>query len=332
MAAMTQRTPGQADTTDSTVAIEPTPLSATTADMDRRTGEPLLASVSSWAVLLAGFGLSAATWIALAELAGFTGHATLSAGPFLSGVTVTLYLAWLMPIAIDGYVVTALVLWMAPVKAEIAAFARKNTYAAAGAGVVAQSAYHALSTWAGTGVLWRAILAAAVGAMPPAVCALAVHMRALVRRHSGRWGSRPTVTTADIGTDIPACNQPDIAQVTTAIRMDNTVDSRPDTEASTPTDSGTVTPIAGRRRSGQGADVPIEDLADTLRRVFGNRTVGQPTAITELKRVHGSCSRKRAIDAKNLHNARVAGQTDTPPVERVDSDDDQEREPALATA
>jgi hypothetical protein len=146
-----------------------------------RLGEPRLASVASWAVLAASFGLSATTWIALAELAGFT--ATLTVGG------VTLRLAWLMPVAVDGYVVVALVLWMSTVPAHIAQFARKNTYGAAGIGILAQSAYHLLHTATTTGEAWRVVLAAIVGALPPAVAALAVHMRALIRRESSNNSS-----------------------------------------------------------------------------------------------------------------------------------------------
>lgn len=142
------------------------------------TGEPRLASVVSWAVLAASFGLSASTWIALAVLAGFTAH--------LSMFGLVLRLAWLMPIAVDGYVVVALVLWMSPVPNEVASFARKNTYIAAGIGIAAQSAYHALTAWSTTEVIWRTILAAVVGTLSPAVAGLAVHMRALLRREADR--------------------------------------------------------------------------------------------------------------------------------------------------
>ncbi|HEY0698572.1 MAG TPA: hypothetical protein VGD43_12270 [Micromonospora sp.] len=145
-------------------------------------GEPRLAAVASWAVLAASFGLSAATWIAMARLAGF------AAKLHLPIIDVTADLAWLMPVAVDGYVVVALVLWMAPVPAKVAAFARINTYAAAGIGVAAQSAYHALAVWSAQPAtdreVWRAVLAAIVGALPPAVAGLAVHMRALIRREA----------------------------------------------------------------------------------------------------------------------------------------------------
>lgn len=136
----------------------------------RRTGEPTL---TTWAVLIASFALSAATWVALAQLAGFT-------------QTIGLFrLAWLMPVAVDGYVVVSLVTWMAPVPEKVAQFAKKNTYAAATVGVAAQSSYHALTTYTGSGgVIWRTVLAAVVGMIPPAVAALSVHMRALTRRTS----------------------------------------------------------------------------------------------------------------------------------------------------
>ncbi|WP_203704411.1 hypothetical protein [Asanoa iriomotensis] len=143
--------------------------------------------MASWAVLAASFGLSATTWVALAELAGFT--ATLSIADLV------LRLAWLMPVAVDGYVVVALVLWMSPVPPKVAAFAKKNTYGAAGIGIAAQSAYHLLHTASTTDQLWRVVLAAIVGALPPAVAALAVHMRALIRREGANTPT-PAPTTS----------------------------------------------------------------------------------------------------------------------------------------
>jgi len=93
-------------------------------------------------------------------------------------------MAWLLPVAVDGYVVVGLVLWMADVPEKVARFAKRNTYGAAGIGITAQSAYHLLFTLSETDQGWRVALAAVVGALPPAVAALAVHMRALIRRES----------------------------------------------------------------------------------------------------------------------------------------------------
>jgi hypothetical protein len=179
------------------------------------TGEPRLASVASWAVLAASFGLSATTWVALAELAGFTARASIPA------TDVTLRLAWLMPVAVDGYVVVALVLWMAPVPTRVAAFAKKNTYGAAFTGIAAQSAYHLLHTASTTTELWRVVLAAIVGALPPAVAALAVHMRALIRRESGT--SATTATPASVPVPVPV---PSLSMAPDS-HPPSTIDSRP---------------------------------------------------------------------------------------------------------
>jgi hypothetical protein len=170
-----------------------------------RTGEPPLAAIASSAVLAASFALSASTWIAMAVIAGFTSTATL---PYID---VTLRVSWLMPVAIDGYVVVALVLWMSNVPATVAAFAKKNTYGAAGIGILAQSAYHLLFTLSATNEIWRVALAAIVGALPPAVAALAVHMRALIRRETDR-------TTAASGTT-PATVPPVSAPAATPITV-----------------------------------------------------------------------------------------------------------------
>jgi hypothetical protein len=143
-------------------------------------------------VLAASFGLSSATWVALAVLAGF--DETLDAFGFV------FRLAWLMPVAYDGYVVVALIMWMSPVPAQVARFARTNTYVAAALGVAAQSCFHALTVWTSTEVVWRAGLAACVGAVPPAVSGLAVHMRALVRRHSA---TRSVVQAEARGISVP---------------------------------------------------------------------------------------------------------------------------------
>jgi hypothetical protein len=208
-----------------------------------RTGEPRLASVASWAVLVASFALSASTWIALAVLAGFTDTATLPV------IGVTLRVAWLMPVAVDGYVVVALVLWMSPVPATVAAFAKKNTYGAAGIGIVAQSAYHLLATLSATDQTWRVALAAIVGALPPAVAALAVHMRALIRRETDRTttgsGTTPTTTVPTRTAPAPVTSAPTAsitatAGPTTTLPTDLAPTTRPDVpvarEVPTPAD------------------------------------------------------------------------------------------------
>ncbi len=80
--------------------------------------------------------------------------------------------------------------------------------------------------------------------------------------------------------------------------------------------TASVIPINGQRRT--GVEPTIEQMADTLGEVHGKAYVGKPSALDTLKKVYGSCSGSRAIEAKNLHNARreSAG---------ADSSDDKER-------
>src|SRR5262245_4773856 len=147
---------------------------------NRRNGEPWLGLFGSWAVLAASFALSADTWIQVAELAGFTRKVSI---PYTDVVA---SMSWLMPICVDGYVVVALTLWMSPVPAKVARFAKFNTYIAAAIGIAAQSVYHLLTAMATATQDWQIVLAAIVGAFPPALAGLSIHMRALIRRESHR--------------------------------------------------------------------------------------------------------------------------------------------------
>ena len=225
----------------------------------RPSGEPRLASVASWAVLAASFGLSASTWIALARLAGFTATAT------VPGAGLTLAMAWLMPIAVDGYVVVALVLWMAPVPARVAAFARKNTYGAAGIGIAAQSAYHLLYTLATTDQAWRVVLAAIVGALPPAVAALAVHMRALIRRETT---TRTTATPLSVPATTPTPDQPsDLVSAVPALPATTSTPTTSPTATSNPTEPALVP---------EPSEPPVVTPADVAPRITKPRPTGTP--------------------------------------------------------
>jgi hypothetical protein len=270
------------------------------------TGEPRLASVASWAVLAASFGLSATTWVALAELAGFTARLTVA--------DVTLRLAWLMPVAVDGYVVVALVLWMAPVPPRVAAFAKRNTYGAAGIGIAAQSAYHLLHTASITTELWRVVLAAIVGALPPAVAALAVHMRALIRRESGTTAT-PDTTPVPVPSPTMAPDNP----------PPSTIDSRPvpapitaDTDNAPssvdPTTPATPEPATVPAPAVPVAVEPIPTPATVAARITPNRTTSTRTDPVPLPREAAATTRKPQPrkPATTTASSLAPSTTDTP--------------------
>ncbi len=279
------------------------------------TGEPKLAAFASWCVLFASFGLSASTWIALARTAGFTDHLRLS-GPF--GLSVVFALSWLMPIAIDGYVVVALVLWTAPVPARVAVFARKNTYAAASVGVAAQSAYHSLMILSATHSPWRAGMAALVGALPPGVAALAVHMRALLRREGGRANS-PTISVLSVRPGPaflpPLPNTPDTPEPNVEPRDEPAANVRPITSARPRPNAKP----AVRSNSGQVS----ESRADKLQRIKD----AYPAWRTNMPSVR-DCARVLEVAPSTAHSYQqdLVREANTPPGE-ADADDEQERKP-----
>lgn len=136
--------------------------------------EPKLAKRASWISILCSFVLSAETWVKLAELAGFTGTLRLSG----FGLEVTLRTSWAMVGVVDAYVISALVLWTLSTNKDLAAFARKNTYAAALVGVAAQSIYHGATAFLAGAAIVLVVLSVVMGAIPPMFAALGIHMRA----------------------------------------------------------------------------------------------------------------------------------------------------------
>lgn len=109
--------------------------------------------------ILASFVLSFTTWLDLGTLAGYAS------------------LAVALPFCVDGYVVCALTTWLLPGSSDrLARLARLNLYGVGLASVLAQASYHG---WlVGSASPGKALLAVVVGALPPAVAVLAVHLRA----------------------------------------------------------------------------------------------------------------------------------------------------------
>lgn len=140
--------------------------------------EPRLGKLAAWLSLTASFVLSFETWVRLAQLAGYGAYAS-----------------YAMPAVVDCSIVATIVLWLHST-GRLARLARILTYFAAFVGVAVQSAYHSASTYDLTGSTWRAMVAFVVGAIPPLFAALAVHMRALLRRERLTPDDSATVTPA----------------------------------------------------------------------------------------------------------------------------------------
>lgn len=129
------------------------------------------------AVAVAAAVLSFSALAGLAELAGVTAALPLPAGGRFR-------LAWLLPIAVDAYAVTATRVWLRSAgTARTRGYARRNALGAIGLSVAGNAAYHALAA-AGLKSLadvragWAVIVA--VSAVPPVMLGLVGHLHALV--------------------------------------------------------------------------------------------------------------------------------------------------------
>jgi hypothetical protein len=130
-----------------------------------------------FAVAVAAAVLSFSALAGLAELAGVTADVPLPAGGRFR-------LAWLLPIAVDAYAVTATRVWLRTAgTARTRGYARRNAIGAIGLSVAGNAAFHALVA-AGVVSLadvpagWAVIVA--VSAVPPVMLGLVGHLHALV--------------------------------------------------------------------------------------------------------------------------------------------------------
>jgi hypothetical protein len=255
-----------------------------------------------WAVILASFTLSAQTWIEIARLAGFTQITHPLGGK--DSVEITrhaVHLAWCMPVVVDGYVMVALLLWMSDVDERLASFARKNTYAAAAFGVVAQSAFHAF-TISGTPRhdVWQVVLAAAVGAIPPGFAAMAVHMRVLVTRFSG-------TTDTEVGMRVPVIGSAGTEEGSTPDGPLSTPVLISSANALLPAKSTSVPEV----RPGMSDAEIISDMYSvgelTIRQIKSRYGIGQPRA----ERVRGEYARGVPVLGEYAIASRAASGRDT---------------------
>lgn len=129
------------------------------------------------AVAVAAAVLSFSALAGLAELAGVSGAVPLPAGGGFR-------LAWLLPIAVDAYAVTATRVWLRTAgTVRTRRYARRNAIGAIALSVAGNAAYHALTAAGVTSLAdvragW--VVVVAVSAVPPVMLGLVGHLHALV--------------------------------------------------------------------------------------------------------------------------------------------------------
>lgn len=157
-------------TTTPPAAPVPAPI-AVPAGRDRSTYAGMLA------VAVAAAVLSFSALAGLAELAGVSGAVSLPGGARFR-------LAWLLPIAVDAYAVTATRVWLRTAGTpRTRGYARRNAIGAIALSVVGNAVYHALiasGLTSLTGVRAGWVVVVAVSAVPPVMLGLVGHLHALV--------------------------------------------------------------------------------------------------------------------------------------------------------
>ena len=154
-----------------------TTTTTTAAPVDPAAGRDRWTYGGMLAVALAAAVLSFSALAGLAELAGVTGGLPLPAGGRFR-------LAWLLPIAVDAYAVTATRVWLRTAgTARTRGYARRNAVGAIALSVAGNAAYHALDAAGVTSLVdvragWGVVVA--VSAVPPVMLGLVGHLHALV--------------------------------------------------------------------------------------------------------------------------------------------------------
>ena len=196
------------------------------------------------AVALAAAVLSFSALAGLAELAGVTAALPLPAGGRFR-------LAWLLPIAVDAYAVTATRVWLRTAgTARTRGYARRNAVGAIALSVAGNAAFHALIA-AGVVSLadvragWAVIVA--VSAVPPVMLGLVGHLHALVSDDHRCTPAAPPAPAA------PLVQPPVTAGAAPAARTGTTPATR--TGGRTATRAGTRT---GSRRPARTAGTDAE--------------------------------------------------------------------------
>ena len=210
------------------------------------------------AVAIAAAVLSFSALAGLAELAGVTSTLPLPAGGQFR-------LAWLLPIAVDAYAVTATRVWLRTAgTARTRGYARRNAAGAIALSVAGNAAYHALDAAGVTSLVdvragWAVVVA--VSAVPPVMLGLVGHLHALVSDDS-----RPA--------PVPAVVAPPLVQPS---RTGPTTGGRTGTPGPARTGRRAGTRTAGRRPARTDAELTAA-LAGLPREPDGTVPIRRATA------------------------------------------------------
>jgi hypothetical protein len=258
------------------------------------------------AVAVAAAILSFSALSGLAELVGITDRA---AG---------FRLAWLLPISVDAYAVTATRVWLRTgVNQRIRTYACRNSIGAIGLSVAGNGIYHGLSaagvtSMSGAGFGW--LLVVAVSAVPPVMLGLVGHLHALISAaHQpatttstapAAGGTAPDRVIAERDSP-PALPAPAWAPKNGRSRPTGTASTRATTKTA---GTGTASAGSGSPKSGSKGDAEAAMRAHWATERAAGRT---PTG-AELDRIAGTKDYGRKV-----RRTLLAENEQTPPAETL---------------
>jgi hypothetical protein len=276
------------------------------------------------AVGMAAAVLSFSTWVQLAESVGFAQTWTIE--PPIGG-TLTVRLAWLLPLAVDCYTLTVIRVWLnSPPGSGVVAYAKANAIGAIALTVAAQAAYHAFAA-AGFGqaeLWWFAIV---IGGIPPLLLGLVMDLYTRLK-HENRTPQEQNTPRAPVQVHIPpgevaSAHEP-LPPTQTAVRPPATNRTKPKAAARTRTEPANVTALDSRRTSRTD-----EALMPTVRRLVrdGISERGRPPGIAKVRaRLGINYDRTKGLIERAVAELNRDGG------ESADTEQEDSREPVSASA
>lgn len=147
----------------------------TTRDATGGTARDRWVDAGIWTVGLTAAVASWAGWVGLAKMCGWTDSWTTPIG-------VTVYLAWLLPFAVDIYALVGFRVWLRIRWASetTRVYARRSTFVAIGLGVGGNAGYHLMVSLGWPRAPWAVVVV--VSALPPIMLGAVAHLSALTTR------------------------------------------------------------------------------------------------------------------------------------------------------
>jgi hypothetical protein len=306
----------------------------TTRDAAGETTRDRWVDTGIWTVGLTAAVASWAGWVGLAKMCGWTDSWTTPIG-------VTVYLAWLLPFAVDIYALIGFRVWLRINWATetTRSYARRSTFVAIGLGVAGNAGYHLMVSlkW-GDDPLTPAVELAApwlvvvgVSALPPIMLGAVAHLSALATRDLAAHSATPQPEQASQPArraKTPALTTPNPAPETTASEGQSPATpaaAAPDTRPKTPRRDNPTRDRRGLRVVSQTSD---EDSVKVLRETYPKWET-EEVSLGQIKTALGISGQATAV---RLKRALYGGETPSEASRREAEDDPKEESLELVAA